>query len=360
MENNKKTIALTGGWTGWHVVPLAAVYNFLKEEWKYNFIWVWEQDSLEEEMARTHKIRFYDISAGKIRRYFSFKNFYEPLKNLTGLFQWFALISKHKVDIVFSKGWYVSLPLCIAAWIRRKDIYIHESDVKNGLANRLIAKMATKVFYTFENPLTIENHPKHILSGQILNPELIDYLKNLEVEQNEKLTVMVMAGSQGSTRIFENLLKVLPHVPEMVFHIVLWDKNMHFRDKFKAFPNTLVHDVITQKRLGKILKNVDIAITRWGATSLWELTAFGIHSMIIPITIAWDHQLHNAEYFGQRYGSDVLDERENLDEQLLKKLMAYATLRKSGLNLNNFFEPLQTIKDHIEWTNTNLGDIAAS
>gem|GEM_PF-575520 len=105
--------------------------------------------------------------------------------------------------------------------MRRKKIYIHESDVKNGLANRLIAKIATKVFYTFENPLTIENHPKHILSGQILNPELIDYLKNLDVAQNEKLTVMVMAGSQGSTRIFENLLKVLPHVPDMVFHIVL-------------------------------------------------------------------------------------------------------------------------------------------
>ncbi|MDC0505982.1 glycosyltransferase [Candidatus Gracilibacteria bacterium] len=344
----KINIALTGGGTGGHVVPLAAVYNFLKEENKYSFVWVGEDGGLEQEMARTHKIRFAHISAGKIRRYFSIKNFYEPLKNLTGIFQGFGYISKYKIDIVFSKGGYVSLPLCIAAKVMKKKIYIHESDVKIGLANRLIAKMATKVFYTFENPLTIENHPKHVLSGQILNPELIDYLKNLEVEENEQLTVMVMAGSQGSTRIFENLLNILPQVPDVLFHIVLGDKNMHFRERFKAFPNTLVHDVITQKRLGKILKNIDIAITRGGATSLWELTAFGIHSMIIPITIAGDHQIHNAEYFAQRYGSDILDEKENLDGQLLEKLTAYAALRKGGLNLDNFFDPLQIIKDHIE------------
>ena len=61
---------------------------------------------------------------------------------------------------------------------------------------------------------------------------------------------------------------------------------MHFRDDFKKFPNTLVHDFITQKRLGKILKNIDVAITRGSATTLWELTVFGIHSIIVPITLA--------------------------------------------------------------------------
>ncbi len=344
----KTTVALTGGGTGWHIIPLAAIYNFLKEENKYNFIWVWEQGGLEEEVARTHKIKFKDISAGKIRRYFSIRNLYEPLKNLTGLFQGIYYILDNKIEIIFSKGGYVSLPLCIAGWLLRKKIYIHESDVKTGLANKVIAKLATKVFYTFENENTQIQSKKHIHTGQILNPELIDYLKNLEVEENEKLTVMVMAGSQGSTIIFENLLKILPNLPEITFHIVLWDKNMHFRERFKKFPNTLVHDFITQKRLGKILKNVDIAITRWWATGLWELTAFGIHSIIVPITQAGDHQIHNANYFNEKYGSDVLDETNKLDEALLAKLTAYATLRKSWLNLDNFFAPLQIIQEEIE------------
>lgn len=58
---------------------------------------------------------------------------------------------------------------------------------------------------------------------------------------------------------------------------------MHFREDFKQFPNTRVHDFVTQKRLGKIYKEVDIAITRAGATTLWELYYFGIHAITIPL-----------------------------------------------------------------------------
>jgi UDP-N-acetylglucosamine:LPS N-acetylglucosamine transferase len=46
------------------------------------------------------------------------------------------------------------------------------------------------------------------------------------------------------------------------------------REEFKKFPNVLVHDFLTQKRLGTILKKTDIAITRGGATTLWELNMF--------------------------------------------------------------------------------------
>jgi UDP-N-acetylglucosamine--N-acetylmuramyl-(pentapeptide) pyrophosphoryl-undecaprenol N-acetylglucosamine transferase len=98
----------------------------------------------------------------------------------------------------------------------RKDIYIHESDTVTGLANKVISRFATKVFYTFKNDLT---HPpvsdeesegidedttpdistpiqKYIHTGPIVNPELIDYLDSLEVEENERFTIMVIAGSQ--------------------------------------------------------------------------------------------------------------------------------------------------------------------
>jgi UDP-N-acetylglucosamine--N-acetylmuramyl-(pentapeptide) pyrophosphoryl-undecaprenol N-acetylglucosamine transferase len=345
MTIKKPVIALTGGWSGWHTMPLSALYNFLKEDDNYDFVWVGEQGGLEEEIAKKHNIVFKDIAAGKIRRYFSFKNFYEPLKNLTGICQGIYYILNSHIDIIFSKWWYVSLPLCIAAAILRKPIYVHESDVAMGLANKLISKLASKVFYTFENELTADPaNTKHIHSGQILNPELIDYLDSLDVTENEKLTVMVMAGSQGSTNIFNHLLKILPQVPDVTFHIVLWDKNMHFRDDFKKFPNTLVHDFITQKRLGKILKNIDVAITRGSATTLWELTVFGIHSIIVPITLAWGHQIHNAKYFQEKYGSDIVDETQDLDTQLLEKLQKYAGLRKSGLNLDDFFKPLHIIE----------------
>jgi UDP-N-acetylglucosamine--N-acetylmuramyl-(pentapeptide) pyrophosphoryl-undecaprenol N-acetylglucosamine transferase len=347
MQQEKTIIALTGGGTGWHIVPLVALYNYLKESGNYQFYWVGEYDSSEEEVARKNNIKFLDISAGKIRRYFDWRNFYEPLKNLSGIIQWIIYIRKYKIDIVFSKWGFVSLPLCIAARILRKKVYIHESDIVTGLSNKLVSRFASKVFYTFSNEKIDEK--KHIHSGALLNPELIDYLDDVEVVENERFTLMVIAWSQWSTRIFKTLLEILPDLQDMDFHIILGEKNMHFREDFKRFSNTIVHDFITQKRLGKILKNIDVAITR-GSSSLWELYHFGIHSLIIPLkATGWDHQTKNAEYFKQKFGSDVLDEDDGeLNLKLFRLLQKYKTFRKSELNLDGFFHGLQSIENHFD------------
>lgn len=352
LETEKKVIALTWGWTWWHIFPLLSAFNYLKEDDKFDFLWVWEEESLEEEISKKNKIHFLDIPCGKIRRYFDLRNFYEPLKNLTGIFFWIYYIFKYKIDIVFSKWWYVALPLCIAAFLLRKKIYIHESDTVSGVANKIIWSLANKVFYTFPNEKIETNPEKHILSWQILNPELLDYIDNLNVEENEKLEVMVIAGSQWSTTIFNSLLKILPDLSDINFQVILWEKNMHFRDDFKKFKNVLVHDFVTQKRLGKFLKQTDIAISRWWATSLWELNIFWIHTIIIPLEwSAWDHQNKNADYFSENFWSDIIKNEESLEEALFKKLVSYKNLRKSGLNLEWFFKPLQEIEKEI---NQNL------
>lgn len=349
IPKEKKVIALTWWATGWHVFPLLSVFNYFKEENDYNFLWFWEEWWLEEEIATKNKIKFIDIPAWKIRRYFDIRNFYEPLKNLSWIIFWIYYLKKEKVDIVFSKWWYVALPLCIAAFILRKKIYIHESDIVSWIVNRFIWRIADKVFYTFPNEKTERNWDKYILSWQILNPELLDNIENLEIDQNEKLSVMIMAGSQWSTIIFEAMLNVLNHIEDIDFQVILWEKNMHFREDFKKYKNIMVHDFITQKRLWKILKQVDIAITRAWATSLWELNVFWIHSIIIPLEwSAWDHQNKNAQYFHENFWSDIIKESDDLEIEIYKKLQKYKSLWKSSLNLSKFFKPLQIIEKQIK------------
>lgn len=353
MEKRIKTIALTWGGTWGHTIPLTSLYNYLKEVQKdeeslteYKFIWVGERDSLEKKIATENDIPFYDISAGKIRRYFDLRNFYEPLKNLTGFFEGIYHIHKHKIDIVFSKGWYVSLPLCLAAKIMMKKVYVHESDSVTGLANTIVSKFATKVFYSFENPKI--DGKKHIHSWSIVSPELIDGIKTLQVEENDKLEVLVIAGSQWSTTIFKALLKSLPDLQDIHFHVILWDKNTHFEEDFSTFKNVKVHDFISQKKLGKILQKTDIAITR-GSSTLWELFYFGIHSIIIPLKATWgNHQYHNAMYFKENFGSNVLDEDDNLNLELFRHLQKFKSLRKTGLNMDGFFDGLRKIHEELE------------
>jgi UDP-N-acetylglucosamine--N-acetylmuramyl-(pentapeptide) pyrophosphoryl-undecaprenol N-acetylglucosamine transferase len=341
-----KTIALSWGGTWWHIFPLLSLYNFLKEEENYRFIWIWEEFWLEEKIAQKNQIKFLSLSTGKLRRYFDLKNFYEPFKNMTWVIQALYYIKKYNIDIVFSKGWYVSVPVCIAAKILGKKIYIHESDIITWLSNKFISKFATKIFYSF--PHSLVDGQKHILSGQILNPELIDNIESIEKEENEILHILVIAWSQGSTIIFKSLLSILDTLQDIDFTIILWEKNLHFRENFSRFSNVTLYDMISQEDLGQVYKDTDIAITRAWATTLFELYYFGIHSIIIPLkSSAWHHQEKNALFFKENFLSDMLDEDEDLSNALWELLQKYKNLRKIWVNIENFFEPLNIIKKHL-------------
>jgi len=76
----------------------------------------------------------------------------------------------------------------------RKKLFVHESDTVSGVSNRLVSKLADKVFYSFDNE-KIDNS-KHILSGQILNPELLDSIENIHISENKRQKILVTGGSQ--------------------------------------------------------------------------------------------------------------------------------------------------------------------
>jgi len=300
----QKKIIFTWGGTGGHTTPLVSLYNYLSEGKSYDYMWLWERNSLEKEVALSKNIEFHDISAGKIRRYFDIRNFYEPLKNLTGIFESLYYILRYKWDIVFSKGWFVSVPACIAAFILRKKIYIHESDSVMGLANKITSKLATKVFYSFP----VEKASKHIFSWPIMNPEMLDSVKSVSKEENEKLNVLVIAGSQWSQTIFENLVKILPDLRDIEFHVILWtNDDSELKTALSNFGNVKTYGFIPQSQLSKLYVMCDIAITRWSST-LWELYYF---------------------------------------LEMFRRLQKYKNLRKTGLNLEWYLDGMKTISEEI-------------
>jgi len=342
-----KTIALVWWWTWWHIYPLISVYNSCENIEDLSFIWFWERNSLEESIAKENDIEFVSIKSWKLRRYFDFKNFIEPLKNILWFFQSVFYLFHFNVDVVFSKWGYVSIPVCIAAKLLRKKIYIHESDIVWGASNKIVWRFADKIFYSFDNE-KIDNE-KHILSWQIVNPELLKWInREISTKENEKLEVVVVWWSQGSTIIFESILKIIKTLNWVNLTIILWSKNLHFREKFEEYSFVTIYDYIDQKELWKIYKQTDIAITRWWATTLWELYFFGIHSIIIPLkSAAQNHQELNAKYFENEVWSNILDEDKNLDLELFRLLTKFQKLRKSWLNLWWFNYASERIKKEL-------------
>ncbi len=107
-----------------------------------------------------------------------------------------------------------------------------------------------------------------------MNPEMLDGIESVEIEENERLRVIVVAGSQGSKKIFESLLSIIPELPEIDFDIILGTmENPELEMRLSDMANVTTYGFITPQELARLYSQADIAITR-GSSMLWELYYF--------------------------------------------------------------------------------------
>ena len=109
-----KKIILTGGGTAGHVTPNIALLPTLKER-GYEVHYIGSKDGIEKKLIQSMNIPYYEISSGKLRRYFDLKNFTDPFRVLKGFSDAKRILKQIKPDVVFSKGGFVSVPVVIAA-----------------------------------------------------------------------------------------------------------------------------------------------------------------------------------------------------------------------------------------------------
>ncbi|MDD3120596.1 MAG: UDP-N-acetylglucosamine--N-acetylmuramyl-(pentapeptide) pyrophosphoryl-undecaprenol N-acetylglucosamine transferase [Candidatus Gracilibacteria bacterium] len=346
-------IALVGGGTGGHVFPLLALYNYLSKDNDFEFIWIGEKNSLEEKIAKENNIKFYYVKSGKLRRYFSFKNFYEPFLNILGFFDVLGILKKEKVETIFLKGGYVSLATSLAGKLLGKKIIIHESDSIPGLSSRMIGKFASKVFLTFNKASKYFLKEKTEVIGQILNPLLFyrpisSFSTGLGIhEKFDKTQLLVTGGSQGSSRIFDFVLNNINELSGFDITVILGTLNTSYKEKFEKYDFVKAYEFVSQEQFAEIYAKTDIAISRAGATTLFELENFGILTFIIPLKgSANDHQFYNALEFEKR-GNLVFTE-ESLNNNLLNKLLKYNHYKKNPDFVPNYKETLKKIEKELK------------
>ena len=110
-KSGKKKIGLTGGGTAGHVTPNIALLPALREA-GYEIAYVGSEDGIEKELMNDCDIPYIGVPTGKLRRYFDWKNFTDPFRVQAGYFQAKKILKKERPDVVFSKGGFVSVPVC--------------------------------------------------------------------------------------------------------------------------------------------------------------------------------------------------------------------------------------------------------
>ena len=320
-------VCLTGGGTAGHVTPHFALLKGIKERgWDVFYV---GSKGLEKPLVEAQGIPFYEVSAGKLRRYLSVENLLDVFRIVIGLFQAVKILSKKKPQVIFSKGGFVAVPVAMAAWILRIPVVSHESDLTPGLANKLIAPFAKKILFTF--PETKKFLPDtSVRVGTPVRAELLTGnakaglgLCGFSPEENLP-TILVMGGSQGAQRINEALLVILPWLLEKarVIHLTGKGKQLAFRhSRYKAFE-------FVSTELSDLYALSDYVVSRAGANSIFEILALRKPMLLIPLEIASrGDQVLNAQSFEKDGWAKVLRE-QNLDPESLKE--AILNLLESG------------------------------
>jgi UDP-N-acetylglucosamine--N-acetylmuramyl-(pentapeptide) pyrophosphoryl-undecaprenol N-acetylglucosamine transferase len=334
---SKYKIIMTGGGTAGHVTPNLALVPKLKEK-GFEIKYIGSYDGIEREIIKDANIPYYEISSGKLRRYFDMKNFSDPFKVIKGIYQASRILSKEKPDVVFSKGGFVAVPVVIAASMKRIPVISHESDLTPGLANKLSAPFCDKLCVTFRESLKYVKEGKGQLTGTPIREEILNgsKLKGLKIcgFNDGKEILFVIGGSLGAKSINEEVRKNIKEILKdfNVIHICgkgNMDNSMLNLNGYNQYE-------YVKEELPHLLQAADYVISRAGANVIFELLALKKPTLLIPLSkkISRGDQILNANSFEKEGYSIVLDEDDMMEKNNLMEKITELKSRKKELITN--------------------------
>ena len=318
---------MTGGGSGGHITPLLVVAAELKElNPSVRIIYIGQKgDPFADIPAKDKNInKVYKVKAGKFRRYHGkglkqYLNIKEVSKNIRdafnifrGLYQSYYLIRQIKPDVVFSRGGYVSVPVCLGARLNKVPYLTHDSDPVPSLTNKIIGPGAK--YNLVSQALDVYPYPKEkiVVTGipisksyKAVTTDLkTKYRHNVNIPSKDKL-IFIIGGGQGAQSLNQVLIDVLPNLlAEYTDLRVVHAAGAANQEKvIREYQKNLTKEQLSRVEVLAYTDKVyeysgasDIVITRAGATNLAEFACQGVACIIVPSSfLVGGHQLKNAK-----------------------------------------------------------------
>ena len=350
-----KKIVFTGGGTVGHVtLNLLLIPKFIEDGWEVHYIGdkrgIEHQEILESDLDVT----FHSIATGKLRRYFSWQNMLDVFKVAWGIVQSLFIMLRIRPQALFSKGGFVSVPPVIAARVSGVPVFIHESDLSMGLANKIAYKFATKMYSTFEQSASLAKveHVGAVTKVSDQKTPEPDELVDIQTYFNPKLPTVLFVGGSAGARVFNQL--VTKHKKELIEHYniinLTGDSSLNELSKH-LFRVDYVTDLY-QPLMGM----ADVVVTRGGANTIFELLAMAKLHVIVPLgrEASRGDQIENAAYFVKKVYAEELQETDlNLDnlEEKISNLLShkedYQSRMKASKELKSLVDFYQLLKKDV-------------
>jgi UDP-N-acetylglucosamine--N-acetylmuramyl-(pentapeptide) pyrophosphoryl-undecaprenol N-acetylglucosamine transferase len=329
-------ILICAGGTGGGIYPALAAAHELQAlgPGQNELLWIGTQGEMEEELVPRAGIRLETISGGAIVGVPLRVKMMNGLKLVKSMGTAYRLLGQFKPQAMLMTGGYMAVPVALAARLRRVPIVIYLPDVEPGSAIKAIMPLAHKVAtttpgsaaYVLEQKMVVTGYPVRAELRQALALSRAEALAHFELT-TKRPTLFVFGGSRGAWNINKALMAILPQLLAryQVIHIsgtLTWPQveanrvnlTQVERDYYRPYP-------YLHQRMGAAFRAADLVVARAGASMLGEAPAFGLPSILVPLTFAWRYQKVNADYLVD-HGAAVQLTDETLTTELLPAIEA--------------------------------------
>jgi len=328
-------ILFTGSGSGGHFYPIIAVAEAMSDVVRDRkllepSLYYSAPTPYDRELLIANGITFVPTSAGKIRHYFSILNFIDIFKTGWGVIRSFVRVFFLYPDVVFGTGGYGSFPTILAARFFRIPVVIYAADAVPSRVNLWAGKFAHKVAIAFPEALHYfpEGRVAHTgapVRKAALLPAREGMQEFLKLEKDVPV-LLILGGSQGAQVLNEGVLSALPQLVEkyQVVHqtgeknieeitgrakVALENSNHSARYR----PFSYLNDLALRMAAGA----ATIVVSRAGSGSIFEIAAWGLPSILIPIPEPTSHDQEKNAFAYARSGAAVVIEQNNLTPGLL-------------------------------------------
>ncbi|MDC3068879.1 UDP-N-acetylglucosamine--N-acetylmuramyl-(pentapeptide) pyrophosphoryl-undecaprenol N-acetylglucosamine transferase [Candidatus Pelagibacter sp.] len=325
-----KNILISTGGSGGHVVPAKILREHLQSN--FNIFISTDLRGLKYLDNKKNDIVLINTPKLNLNIFFIFKIFqviYLVIKTV-------LLLKKNKINIVFSTGGYMSLPVCFAAKLLGIKIYLLEPNIVLGRANRFFLSFCNKIFSYTKHLKNFPEKFKHKI--QIISPLVKKnfYEKNKIKKENKVFCFLVVGGSQGA-KIFDNIIKnvIVNLSRKKKIKIIQQTNKSNINNLKNIYDQAQIENTIFdfEENLADFIYQSDLCITRAGASTLAELSIMNKPFLAIPLISSKDnHQFENANFY-KNIGCCWIMSQKDFNDVNLEKFLNHIIMNKSEYNV---------------------------
>lgn len=297
----------------------------------------------ERDIAGSAGIAFQGVPSSPLTPSLSAKGLLSMARLAVGAVRARRILSRFGADVVFATGGYAAAAAAVAQSTRAGRLVIHEQNAVPGRTNLWLAGRADKVCVAFQPAARFFPPGKTVFTGMPIRqefgslPEKRDARRKLGLDDT-KFTIVAVGGSQGARRINELMLEAWPLIDDGRTQVLHQAGRLNFEDVQAVLGGKTLNGYRVEPYLDvpAALAAADMAVARSGASTLAEIAAARLPSILIPYPHAHaDHQTANAASFAESGAALLFRERELSPEMLAD---AVKNLRSDAARLSRMSE----------------------